>query len=253
MANMQTSTPNPQATFEQLWAILGELKQTLENRFPLHPRPEEQPLESFHSPDQQIEGSLRTFASSDIEWLVHSWLRNPQVGFSTMRLSIWLRSHIQTPHLVFEFGTTPTVFFYMDYIPRVDLWTNLDYVERYYEPTQEAYLRLRNDPDLILFVSKALYVRQVQSPINLCYTCAARERSFDLIRSTAHEMLERWIGWVETAKPVPEAKQTALAQRDLLMRRISAERDPGNAVVAKILGAELTENLVRSLWGGWAR
>jgi len=57
-----------------------------------------------------------------------------------MRLTVWLKSHIRVPHLAFELGTVPSLFFYMDYIPRVDLWTDLTYLERYYEPMQSTYI-----------------------------------------------------------------------------------------------------------------
>lgn len=43
-------------------------------------------------------------------------------------------------------------------------------------------------------------------------------------------------------------RQAMLAERDLLMRRITAERDPGNALAEKIFGAELANQLIRSLW-----
>lgn len=44
-------------------------------------------------------------------------------------------------------------------------------------------------------------------------------------------------------------KRTALAKRDLCMRRISAERDPGNQVAMQLFGSELTNTLVQALWG----
>ncbi len=49
---------------------------------------------------------------------------------------------------------------------------------------------------------------------------------------------------------MPEDAREALAARDLLVRRNSAERDPGNIFVAQMFGSELTDKLVRSLWGG---
>ncbi|HEY9649077.1 MAG TPA: hypothetical protein V6C95_00330 [Coleofasciculaceae cyanobacterium] len=41
-----------------------------------------------------------------------------------------------------------------------------------------------------------------------------------------------------------------LAERDLFLRRSSSERDPGNAMAAQMFGTELTNKLIRSLWGG---
>ncbi|MBD2214113.1 hypothetical protein H6G27_30235 [Nostoc linckia FACHB-104] len=76
------------------------------------------------------------------------------------------------------------------------------------------------------------------------------EDAIELIRAIAHEMLDRWLVWVAEAEFVPENARMALATRDLWLRRSSAERDPDNQIAVRLLGAELTEKLVRSLWGG---
>lgn len=234
--------------FEQLWQILGELYQKLGDRFDLQPTPADQPLAQYSNEAGNVTGSLRTLASPEVDWLVYARLHNPQMGFGTMRLTTWLGPQIQVPHLVFEFGTVPAPFFYMDYVPRVDLWAQPDYTTRYYEPLEPTYLALRERPDLSLFVSKGLYIRQFQSPAHLCFRGDATEAVLSLIRTTAHEMCDRWLGWIDEAEAVPSETQSALAQRDLNLRRISAERDPGNAMAIQIFGSELAAQLVRSLW-----
>lgn len=234
--------------FEQLQAILAELHQKLSDRFEFQPKPAEQPLQHFNSPDGSITGSVATYISPEIDWLVRSWFKVPQMGFSTMRLTAWLKPSLRVPHLAIELGTVPQLFFYIDYVPRIDLWSDLSYTEQYYESVDPTYLALRNNPNLSVFVSKGLYVRQFQSPIHLCFTCPSTEESLALIQTTVQEMGDRWLTWVDAAEPVPSEAQAALAERDLRMRQISAERDPGNAVVAKVFGQEFTEKLVRSLW-----
>jgi hypothetical protein len=77
--------------------------------------------------------------------MVYSWFNAAQMRFSTMRLTLWLSPLIQVPHLAFEFGTKPDLFFYIDYIPRVDLWSDLSYTESYYEPVNATYLELRGE------------------------------------------------------------------------------------------------------------
>lgn len=233
--------------FGQLQSILSELYEEVTQQIEILPQ-SEQPLQSFSSLDDNVTGSLLTFKGKELDWLVYSWFNAAQMRFSTMRLTLWLSPLIQIPHLAFEFGTKPEPFFYIDYIPRVDLWSDLSYTERYYDPINATYLELRENPNLSLFVSKALYVRQLQSPTSLCFTCPATEDSLSLIRKTAHEMCSRWLTWVKQAEPVPVDRQSILAERDLQMRRITAERDPGNALAAKIFGAELADRLVRSLW-----
>jgi len=233
--------------FERLQTILNELYGDVPHHLDIVPK-SQQPFQSFSSPDGNVTGSLLTFTGKQVDKLVYSWLNAAQSGFGTMRLTLWLSPDIQIPHLAFEFGTIPNLFFYMDYIPRVDLWTNLRYTEKYYESANSTYLELRNNPDLSLFVSKGFYVRQLQSPAHLCFTCSNTEDSLSLIRKLAHEMYSRWLTWIDQATPAPADMQASLAERDLSMRRISAERDPGNAMAAKIFGPEFANQLVQSLW-----
>lgn len=61
-------------------------------------------------------------------------------------------------------------------------------------------------------------------------------------------MCDRWLTWVSYATSVPAEHQEKLAARDLQIRRIGAERDPGNAAIAKVFGEEFTNQLVEALW-----
>lgn len=243
------NTPDYTPSFERLRQILSELHQKLNDRLILEPKPADQPLQSFSSPDGSVTGSLQTSVGAEVDWLVYSWLNALSRGLATMRLTTWLNAKNSVPHLAFEFGVfSGQLFFYMDYIPRIDLWSDLAYVERYYEPIDSTYLNLRNNANLTLFVSKGLYLRQVQSPVHLCFTCPATEDSFALIHTTAHEMADRWLTWLDQAEAVPSEMQSALTERDRRMRRFAAERDSGNAMMAKIFGQSLTDQLVQSLW-----
>ncbi|AFZ22933.1 Red chlorophyll catabolite reductase (RCC reductase) [Cylindrospermum stagnale PCC 7417] len=247
---MLEQQPDPNI-FQQLWTITNELRQKLEARFSLNPESSTQDLREYSSLDGKIRGSLTAFSGEEIDWLVHSWLGNPEkLNFNTMRLTTWLGPHIKVPHLAFEFGTVPNLFFYMDYIPRIEMLTDLDYLERYYEPVNQTFLKLQADQRLVPFTSKSVYVRLFQSPISLCYTSAPSEDALELTRTVAHEMLDRWLIWVEEAEPVPSQAREALAARDFWLRRTSAEADPGNKLAVQLLGGELTDKLVRSLWGG---
>ncbi|MEH2043265.1 red chlorophyll catabolite reductase [Nostoc sp.] len=252
---MLEQQPNVGSTtlFEQLWGLTNELCQKLEARFQLHPDPSVENLQQYSSLDGNMKGSLTAFSGKEIDWLVHSWLGNPEKSnFSTMRLTTWLKSHIQVPHLAFEFGTLPNgnILFYIDYIARTELLTDLAYLDRYYEPVNQTFLKLQSDSRLKVFTSKSLYIRLFQSPVSLCYTGAPTFETLELTRTLAHETLDRWLTWVDAAEPVPEDAREALASRDLALRRISAERDPGNKFAAQMFGSELTDRLVRSLWGG---
>lgn len=237
--------------FEQLWTITCELKQKIETRFNLQPEASTEDLKEYSSQDDNLKGSLNVFKGEEIDWLVHFWFGNPgKSNFNTMRLTTWLNSHIQVPHLVFEFGTLPNIFFYIDYIPRTDLYTDLEHLNRYYEPVNETFLKLQANPNLTPFVSKSAYVRSFQSPVSLCYTCLPNDDNLNLIRTVAHEMTERWLISIDEAAPLSENMRSSLAKRDLFIRRSSAECDPGNKMAEQILGTELTDKIVKALWGG---
>jgi Red chlorophyll catabolite reductase (RCC reductase) len=240
-----------QAIFERLWSITNELRSKLDARFKLHPEPCTQDLQEYSSSNGNIKGSLTAFSGEEIDWLVHSCLSNPEKSnFSAMRLTTWLKSHIKVPHLAFEFSHRSNILFYIDYIPRSELLTDPEYLKRYYEPVNQTFLQLQSDRRLSLFTSKSLYIRLFQSPISLCHTCSPSEDTLELIRTVAHEMLDRWLLWVDEAEPVPEDARATLAARDLSLRRGIAEGDPDNKLAVQMLGEELTDKLVRSLWGG---
>lgn len=246
----QQSDLDYKAAFSSLWEILQEIHQQLEASFDLHPDLSTKNLHNYSSLDGNVNGSLKSFSGQEIDWLVYGWLKNPKLSFGQMGLAAWLRPHIWVPHLVFELGTVPDIFFYMNYIPRRELLLNPEYVDQYYEPVNQTYLTLQGDSRLSPFVSQSTYKRQVHSPIGLCYNCPVTKDSLKLIRTVAQEMLDRWLIWVYEAEPVPEAERAALAKRDLFMRRTIAERDPGKELAVQMLGKELTEQLVRALWGG---
>jgi Red chlorophyll catabolite reductase (RCC reductase) len=142
MIEQQANLEENKLVFERLLGITNELRQKLEARFELHPNPYTQDLQSYTARVGEAQGSLKTFSGSEIDLLVHGWLHDPKSGFCTMRLTVWLGSHIQVPHLAFEFGTSSHIVFYIDYIPRTDLATDLEYLDCYYEPVNQTYLKL---------------------------------------------------------------------------------------------------------------
>lgn len=251
MLEQQTKLDNT-AVFEYLWNLTKELRQKLDARFETHPDPSTKDLHSYSAQVGAAHGSLNTFSGAEIDWLVHSWLRDPISGFSNMHLTVWLKPHIRVPHLACAFSTFPQlgILFYMDYIPRTDLFIDLEYLDRYYEPVNQTYLRLQGDSRFEPFISKTLYIRQAQSHTSLCYTFPEHEETLALVGTVAHEMLDRWLSWVDTAEVVAESARPALAERDLFVRRTIAERDPDNQVAVRFFGEAMTDKLVRSLWGG---
>lgn len=240
-----------QPLFEQLWAISLALLAKVKARFVLVPDASTQDLQPFPGlPGTGAEGAQFTFSGPEADWFVHSRIGNPQQGFSNMHITLWLGPHTRVPHFGLALATVPDLFFYMDYLPRVDLLTDLAYLDRYYQPLNDDALALRRRPELAYFTSKALYVRQALSETAHCYTCPPSAANLALVEALAHGLLDRWLTWVDTGDPVPEAEQAALAARDLAIRRNIAERDPANVVGDRLFGKPMADRLVRGLWGG---
>ena len=63
-------------------------------------------------------------------------------------------------------------------------------------------------------------------------------------------MMDRWLGWVDSAPVMAESKRAVLSERDLIVRRAIAERDPDNKMAVQLFGANITDKLVQTLWGG---
>lgn len=236
--------------FNQLWDIVGELRAKIDARFELHPEASTRDLQPYHSLDGAAKGFLSAFSGPEVDWLVHSWIGNPAASFSNMHLSAWLGPQIRVPHFGLALGTLPDIFMYMDYVPRTDLMVDLDYLDKYYEPVNARLFQLKQDARFAPFVSRTLYMRQSQSHTSLCFVVQPSDATVALIREVGHEMLDRWIKWTVEAEPVPAPERAALAARDFVVRRTITERDPANKLGERMFGPELTNRLVRALWGG---
>lgn len=237
--------------FDRLWSLSAALRKKVEARFTLSLDPTCRDLQAYQGlPGTGAQGSQSTFSGPEIDWFVHSWIGNPQYGFCNVHITLWLGPQINAPHFGLAVATVPDLFFYMDYIPRVDLMTDLAYLDRYYEPMNDPHLEFRKRPEMAYFTSKSLYVRQALSETAYCYTAKVEDANLSTVENLAHTMLDRWLKWVDEAEPVPAEARPALAARDLAIRRNIAERDPANVVGERLFGKEFTDRLVRGLWGG---
>jgi hypothetical protein len=238
------------AVFDLLWGLLGEVKEKVAARLPTTLDPSGDDLREWDAASGQ-RVRMQVSSGPDVDWMVHSWIGQPELGFSNMHLTVWLGPQTRVPHLGLAWGTIPDVWFYCDVIPRSDLWTDLDSLDRYYEPLNARWLAVREEhPELKVFTSRSLYVRTGLSEVAYVYTSQRSGEIIDLMRGLVHERVDQWLGWLDDAPAVPADEQPALAARDLAIRRNVAERDPANVLGVRFFGEEMTERLVRTLWGG---
>lgn len=232
------------------WAILTEAKDKVTAVLPVAPHPSSEGLGSWSTPDGSYEGSLNTFAGDPdegAEWLVHSWIGNRSASILDMNLQVWLGPHIDVPHLVVVLGTIPKVFHFSDLVPRRDLMTDIDYLDRYYTSQNASWLGLRGDDRFTWSVSHGSYMRAYLSPVGNSYVAERSEDVVETLRAAVHERVDTWLGWVAEAtthRPVPVEERAALRERDHLVRRYGYTLDPMNELSKRFLGTERVEELV---------
>lgn len=240
-------------TFDRLWSITEELMAKIEARFSLTRDPSTEDLESYRGEAPYPSGRLAGYTGPEMDWLVHSWIGNPPLGFTNMHVTAWLGPHIGVPHLGIAWGTLPDLWFYIDFNPRSDLMIDTESLDTYWGPLNEEFLDLRADDGLAPFTSRALYIRQALSEVAVCFTTPGithDEARLEQVRELAHRRVDQWLGWVDEAEPVPAERRDQLAADDLARRRNIAERDPANVMAVRFFGEEMTDRLVRALWGG---
>ncbi|QLY28793.1 oxidoreductase [Nocardia huaxiensis] len=238
-------------TFEEWRELTGSLKSRLAQRFALTRDPSTETLASYGDPAAGPSGSLAAYAGPEIDWLVHSWIGDPRTGFVNLHLTAWLGPQVRVPHFGSALLLWPQGWFYADAIPRSDLIGDGDYFDRYYAPDDAPWLDFKAEhPDFTWFTSRTGFIRGSLSPTAYCYSFPPTRPNLDVVHDLLHARLEQWLRWVDEAEPVPEEQRTALAARDLTVRRNIAERDPANIMGERMFGADTTRRLVRALWGG---
>ncbi|MBM9459170.1 hypothetical protein JK386_04595 [Nocardioides sp. zg-536] len=231
----------------QFWEILSEAKDKVTAALPVTAHPTSEGLGYWQTEDGSYEGSLNTFtgdADNGAEWLVHSWIGNRSASILDMNLQVWLGPHIDVPHLIIVFGTVPQVFHYSDFVARRDLMTDTDYLERYYSPQNEGWLKLRGDDRFTWSVSHGTYMRAYTSPVANSYVADRSDDVVAALREDVHRRVDTWLGWVADAQPVPAEERAALRERDHTIRTNGYTLDPMNELSKRFLGAERVEELV---------
>jgi hypothetical protein len=242
------------ADFHHLQGEMQAMWDKIAARFELTPDPS---VEEFHSYSSAAatgvagpEGSIRAYSGPEVDWSINSWLGNPSIGFTNLHLTVWLGPHTLVPHLGIAVGTLPDYWYYVDYVPRVDLLADTDYLDRYYEPHNAQHMAMRNEPGFSPFVSHTLYVRQAVSNTALCHVVKRTPEGAAKMMELANQRVDDWLRFVDDGHPVAPSDRAALADRDLYVRRTVADRDPANIMGVRFFGEAMTERLVRALWGG---
>jgi red chlorophyll catabolite reductase (RCC reductase) len=243
-------------TFKQLWAILEEMNEKIQARFELTLDPCSEMFKDYRnipgSPEgaEGAVGSLKTYSGPEVDWYVHSYIGSPESSFTNMHITLSLGPQSLVPNFGFALGTVPDLFMYMDYIPRVDLVSNIEYVDKYYTAVNDEFLDLQEDDRFNPFISRNLYTRVAMTPTAVGYTAKNDPAVIEKVKGIAFDRLDRWLAWVDEAPKTPMADRQGILERDELVRRNICERDPANNLGDKLFGKGSAEKMVETLWGG---
>lgn len=237
--------------WERSWNILTDIKDRIATRFPaLTLDPACKGREYYTSPNGEFEGSYRSWTGEGVEWLVSSWLGNRKASILDMNATAFLDQQTDVPHFIMVFGTIPKLFFYFDYTPRRDLRTNPDYLERYYGgAANEDFLALRGHPNFHWSVSHGTYMRALLSPSALSLSADLNDDNLDVLEEYAYKFLNRWLGWLDTATPLPQSERVSQQQYDHTVRRLGYERDPMNKLAVQVFGEAQVEQMIQMRMG----
>ena len=236
--------------WERCWGILSDIKGRIATRFPgLSPEPNCADRKYYTSPNGEFEGSMQAWSGPGCDWLVNSWLGNRKASILDMNATAFLGQETDVPHFIMVFGTIPKLFFYFDFTPRRNLMVDKHYLDSYYNPINADYLELRGNTNFQWSVSHGTYMRALTNPSTQSLMGDLNDSNIDLLEAYAYRMLERWMGWLDTATPVPEAERVALREYDFKVRELGYALDPMNKLAEQVFGADQVENMLNIRMG----
>ena len=228
--------------WERCWGIQTGIIDRIRERFEVSKHPSCEGRDYFtsevHPENGQLEGSFNSYTGENMDWLVHSWLGNRKRSILDINATAFLSQETRVPHLTVIFGTIPRLYFYAEYTPRMDLRTNPDYLNKYYEPVNKDFLEFRDHANWTRFVSHGTYLRSLMSPICVSSHAELNDENIDYCETYLKAFIDRWFAWLDEAETVPLSERDALQTYDLKVRELGYRNDPMNVLPIQIFGAE---------------
>jgi Red chlorophyll catabolite reductase (RCC reductase) len=222
--------------WERCWGIHSRTVERIRARFDVARHAQTKGEDYWKSPDGQLEGAFMGYTGPQMDWLVHSWLGNRKQSILDMNATAFLSQQTRVPHLGIIFGTIPKLYFYAEYTPRVDLRTHYEYLQKYYEPANEDFLKFRSDPSWTRFVSHGTYLRALMSPICTSSHTELNEDNIGTCERFLVRFVDRWFRWLDEAEEVPLEERAAQQAYDYKVRELGYRTDPMNVLPMRIFG-----------------
>jgi hypothetical protein len=232
--------------WERCWNIHGKISDRILNYFgdaQLHPI--SQGAEYYQSDDEQMEGSFYGHTGGGIDWFVRSWMGNRKASIIDMNINVTLSQNTRVPNLMLIFGTVPNLLFYADYIPRVDIKVNEDYMNKYYEgAANQDYLDFRANTDFVWSASHSPVIRGLQSPVCSSYITELSDEHLDHCEAYLVKFVDRWFGWLDAAEETSIDERDEQQNYDFTYREYSNRCDPMNVLASRVWGQDMFQHML---------
>ena len=225
--------------WERCWEIHGRIADRIISHFGAKLHPISQGAEYYTSPDKQMEGAFFGYTARDVDWFVRSWLGNRKASIIDMNINVALGQETQVPNLMIIFGTVPNLLFYADYVPRVDLKVNEDYVNRYYSgDVNTDYLAFRKNTDFVWSASHGPIIRAHAVPGVLQLHHCAHRRAHRPVRGLPQPVRRPLVRFYDEAPRLSPEQRDAQQAYDFTYRDYTNRSDPMNVLAERVFGKE---------------
>jgi len=237
--------------WERCWSVLTDIKEKMATKFTgLELDPSCEGREYYTSPGGEFEGSFKAWSSDDCDWLVNSWIGNRKASILDMNATAFPNYKTDVPNFIMVYGTIPKLFLYFDFTPRKNIMVDEDYLNKYYEPINEEYLKMRGHKNFQWSVSHGTYMRTLVNPSTQSLTADLTDENIEICAEYAYKMLDHWLGWMDNATPTPESEWAEQQKIDHKIRELGYKLDPMNKLSENVFGKDMIETMIDVRMGG---
>lgn len=240
-------------TFEYLLAFRDRAWNEINSRLSLKEDLACSDIRQYNDVDGNPLGHIRTYTGdqSPVDWVVHSHIGDPKKSFTNIHMTVWNDETTEVPHLGSAFGTLPDAFYYLDLMPRYELLSHPEHLDRYINKLNNVHIQLNQKiiaAGISPFVPTMSFIRSSLSP---CVLAGVVPLEFfkEHVEQHLWDAYQYWIELMENAQPAPESKRAELKARDTLIRNNIVELDPANPIAVRLVGQKMADRLERILSG----
>ena len=259
--------------YEGLWEIIEddllgmvqEHEPKLEQRRTWFSEPGSAPSShTFATADGKCEGTVAGYKGGRIDWITTCKFFSEELGFGNLRIDGWATRDTRCPHVAVHLCIVFNVLFiYIGCPPRTNLVLDDAYNDHVYgtprtstgKSLNDLHVECVEDKAFKQYVSKSHVVNAFMvAPTTLLYTIPFKKKNFERVRELSKMYMKSWLEMLDETEGVlvedinSKKTQTELLQLDVRTRQFCG-RDPDTKNVANIFGLEVTDKLVRTLWG----